>query len=95
MNRDGLKVSPIPNEGRLVLAVRRAQLEAEQARILAELAAEAAEADDDVPMRATPVGDWRRMRGLPMIGRGVAGAVSGSNPEREVVRRLGEWSGRA
>lgn len=94
MKRDLLS-TPIPSDGRLVLAVRNAQLEAEQARILAELATEAAESDADVPMRATPVGDWRRMRGLPMIGRGVSGAMRGTAPEREVVRRHGEWSGRA
>jgi hypothetical protein len=36
----------------------------------------------------TPGGDWRRMRGIPAIGRGVAGEVFGSRPDREVVRLL-------
>jgi hypothetical protein len=32
-------------------------------------------------------GDWERLRGLPAIGRGVSGAVRGSDPLGEVLRR--------
>jgi hypothetical protein len=38
--------------------------------------------------RALP-NDARRLRGIPAIGRNVAGEVFGSRPDREVVRRLG------
>jgi hypothetical protein len=50
------------------------------------MAAEAAESEVDVPMRATPVGDWRRLRGLPAIGRGVTGAIRGTVPHVDGVR---------
>jgi hypothetical protein len=38
--------------------------------------------------RALP-NDARRLRGIPAIGRNVAGEVFGSRPDREVIRRLG------
>jgi hypothetical protein len=38
--------------------------------------------------RALP-NDATRLRGIPAIGRNVAGEVFGSRPDREVVRRLG------
>lgn len=39
---------------------------------------------------ATLPADYRRLRGLPAIGRGVSGAVSGSQPEAEALRRLSQ-----
>jgi hypothetical protein len=30
-------------------------------------------------------GDWRRMRGLPIVGPGVAGASPGTDPARAVL----------
>lgn len=55
------------------------QVHAKNALLIARLALEA---EPDVPMRAsvTPAGDERRLRGIPAIGRGVAGAVPGSRP---------------
>jgi len=32
-------------------------------------------------------GDWERLRGLPAIGRGCSGAIRGSDPLGEVLRR--------
>lgn len=32
-------------------------------------------------------GDWERLRGLPAIGRGVSGAIRGSDPLGELLRR--------
>lgn len=32
-------------------------------------------------------GDEKALRGIPAIGRGVAGAIQGSNPERAACRR--------
>lgn len=36
---------------------------------------------------ATSGGDWQRLRGLPAIGRGCAGAIRGTDPLGEVLRR--------
>jgi len=30
--------------------------------------------------------DWRRMRGLPILTRGIGGTLLGSRPEREVLK---------
>jgi hypothetical protein len=62
------------------LAVRNAQLDARNARVLAEFSREAAPAA--LARGATAGGDWRRLRGIPAIGRGVAGAIPGTSPER-------------
>lgn len=64
----------------ILLRIRHQDEAERQAKIMAELALMA---DDDTPMRvtgATPAGDERRLRGIPAIGRGVAGAVVGSRP---------------
>jgi hypothetical protein len=34
----------------------------------------------------TAGGDWRKLRGLPVIARGVSGEVMGSRPDRAVHR---------
>jgi hypothetical protein len=36
---------------------------------------------------ATAAGDPRKLRGIPAIGYGVGGAIAGSQPERETIRR--------
>jgi hypothetical protein len=68
------------------LAQKHAELHAQQARLLAKLAREAA---PDVPMRsgATAGGDPSRLRGLPAIGRGSSGAVRGTDPERALLAK--------
>ena len=33
-------------------------------------------------------GDRARLRGLPAVGRGCGGAIRGTQPEAEVIRRL-------
>lgn len=38
---------------------------------------------------ATAAGDPSRLRGLPAIGRGVGGAINGTDPERELLKS--EW----
>jgi hypothetical protein len=37
--------------------------------------------------KATAGGDPRRLRGVPAVGRGVSGAVSGSQPLAELLRK--------
>jgi hypothetical protein len=34
----------------------------------------------------TAGGDWRKLRGLPVIARGVSGEVMGSRPDRAILR---------
>lgn len=41
----------------------------------------------DTPGNGTAGGDTRRLRGIPAIGRGVGGAIAGSDPLRELIRR--------
>lgn len=57
------------------------QLQAAQARLLADLARET---DDHLTLRpvtgATPAGDEQRLRGIPAIGRGVAGVINHTKP---------------
>lgn len=36
---------------------------------------------------ATAAGDPRKLRGIPAIGRSVGGAIGGTQPEQETVRR--------
>jgi hypothetical protein len=33
-------------------------------------------------------GDWRQLRGLPVVAEGVQGAMFGSRPDSETIRRL-------
>ncbi len=42
----------------------------------------AAEPPDPPPSHATAAGDTRKLRGIPAIARGVAGATPGSAPGR-------------
>jgi len=74
---------PVPT---FSLMLKHAELNARQARLLAELAREAA---PDVPMRrgATAGGDPARLRGLLAIGRGCSGAVRGTDPERALLAK--------
>jgi hypothetical protein len=50
--------------------------------------AEAEGVDRTRPGPKVPTGDdWQRLRGLPMIARGVRGAQRGSDPLAETIRR--------
>jgi hypothetical protein len=63
---------------------RRVQLEdaAKLERVLSETGAEQPEPEVRPSARG---GDWRRMRGLPIVSRGVAGAIPDTNPARAVL----------
>lgn len=39
-------------------------------------------------VRATLPGDMRRLRGIPVVGRGVGGASPGTNPLGEALRNV-------
>ena len=60
----------------------RAQLQAvEDERKLARILLETGEtAPPKTSAGATSGGDWQRMRGLPMIAKGVGGTAPGSDP---------------
>ncbi len=66
----------------ILLAVKHAQLDHHNAKQMARIAQDTA--TSDTPIRsakgATAGGDERRLRGIPAIGRGVAGAIAGSSP---------------
>lgn len=73
------------------IAVRNAQLDRHNARLLAQVALEtgghvAEEREQRVLSR---LGDERQLRGIPAIGRGVAGAIPGSAPHLAADRRSG------
>lgn len=56
-----------------------AEIDAKNARLIAQLSGET----KDVPLRpGASEGD--QLRGIPAIGRGVSGAVPGTNPEGAV-----------
>jgi hypothetical protein len=61
------------------LAQRNADLDRHNAQTLIRIAQETG----DTPLNrtfGTPPGDERKLRGIPAIGRGVAGAIPGSSP---------------
>jgi hypothetical protein len=62
---------------------RLAALDAHNAKLLARVARETG---NTLPPRqapgATAGGDQRALRGIPAIGRGVTGAITGTNPNR-------------
>jgi hypothetical protein len=49
---------------------------------------EAQTINTSAPTAGSPGGDSRKLRGIPAIGRNVAGAIPGTNPETELLRRL-------
>ena len=77
---------PIDQEGRLLLLVKRRRMAAQQAKQLASLAREAGEPLPSMP-RATAAGDASKLRGVPILGRGVDGAIRGSRPGYDPLNR--------
>ncbi len=66
----------------------RRQLQAEDAAKVDRIVREAGE--DVAPSSsagATAGGDERRLRGIPAIGRGCAGAINGSDPMRALIQK--------
>jgi hypothetical protein len=59
----------------------------EDDRKLAKILLETGEAAPPPTKGASNGGDWERLRGLPAIGLGVSGAIRGSDPLGEVLRR--------
>lgn len=62
------------------IAQRNADLDAANARQLARFARETGEHLERPARGATPAGDERRLRGIPVQAPGVPGAITGSRP---------------
>jgi hypothetical protein len=73
----------------LLLAVKHAELDRHNAQMMARIEHETADAS--VPVKnargATAGGDERRLRGLPGVARGVAGAMAGTQPHQALRDR--------
>lgn len=65
---------------RMLARIQRQRLAAQQARAVARALREAVE-DGRVYVPGTG-GDERRLRGIPAVGRGVAGEIPGTRPDR-------------
>lgn len=81
MKTNGLP--PIPADGRLTLAVRRAAEHARNATLIARLAPDVQQKFER-PKRYVDPADTRTLRGIPAIGRGVAGASPGTSPHARI-----------
>lgn len=75
---------PIPADGRLVRAIRRAHEHVQQAKVLAEVARDSS-ATLARPARAADAADSRTLRGIPAVGRGCPGRIAGTDPEHAVM----------
>jgi hypothetical protein len=73
---------------RLLARLQRDRLEQEHAELVRE-ALLAGNVDRPSSARSAPA-DPFRLRGIPCIARGVSGALPGSQPEREALRRVRE-----
>jgi hypothetical protein len=65
----------------------RRQLEADDRAKVARIVREVGEEDVAGVAGGTAGGDERRLRGIPAVGRGCAGAIRGTNPVAELLRR--------
>lgn len=75
-----MRTDRLPEDARRVLgAYNRAVMEKTQADILARELDRSPEAV--MPVAGAPAGDERDLRGIPAIGRNVAGAIAGTRPD--------------
>ncbi len=70
----------------LLLAVKRWKQEVESLRKIAKALLESG-AEFPKPASAKLPGDPDALRGIPMTGRGIGGAIRGTRPESETIRR--------
>lgn len=68
----------------LLLAVKHADLDEQNARLMVTIARETATGDEPIRTArgATAGGDERKLRGIPAIGRGVSGAIPNTSPHK-------------
>lgn len=65
----------------------RRQLAAEDSEKVARIVAESKGTDPGSMAGVTAGGDTARLRGIPAVGRGCGGAIRGTNPVAELMRR--------
>ena len=83
----GLNQTAIPYDGRNLRFYRRAQEAAEHAQLLVQLALEEGCPQLVRPSSQASAADPTDLRGVPVVGRGIGGAMYGTNPEGETIRR--------
>ena len=70
----------------ILLVVKHAQQAQQDARNMARIALETSTSEEIATGKtargATAGGDERKLRGIPAIGRGVAGAIPGTSPHQ-------------
>lgn len=79
MNRDSLIHAPI-GDAHTNRQARLADLQAQQARTVIRIAHETGDTALDRPTPGSLPGDELALRGIPAIGRGVQGAITGTRP---------------
>ena len=76
----------MPN--RLLASLERRRLEAEHACIRDAILDDFGDnVPDWTPREVCTIGNRDLLRGLPAVGRGVGGAIPGTDPEAELLRR--------
>lgn len=74
-------------EGPTAAQARITSERVEHRRDLDRIQRDTASTATTVPLGGSPGGDSRKLRGIPAIGRNVAGCIPGTNPETELLRR--------
>ena len=70
----------------LLLYLKHQAMNAHSERMLAKIAMETGSEAPSSSQAKLP-GDARALRGIPAIGHGVGGTMSGTQPEQETIRR--------
>lgn len=76
-----MMTAPIPYEGRLSRAIRRQHEDAQTARVLQQIARETDVAIGRPASSRFEFPDPADLRGIPVVGRNIAGVIRGSRPE--------------
>ena len=84
LGRRWSSVEPVPRS--LPRAYRR-QLEALDLEKVMRLVQEAVDETPESTAGSTAGGDGRRLRGIPSVGRGVSGAIGGTDPLRALMAK--------
>lgn len=66
------------------LQQKHAELDAHNAALAVRIARETGDVPAERPVLSL-LGDERQLRGIPAIGRGVAGHIAGTSPGREIA----------
>jgi hypothetical protein len=64
----------------ILLVLKHAELDLHNLRVREKIARESIQENPQQLTFGTPAGDERKLRGIPAIGRSVAGAIPGTSP---------------